>query len=310
MAQPNTETLPALAVTEAAKAAKRSHPNSRRPSHRRGHRSAGRSILLHAILLTCTFLAVFPIAWVALASVKPPNEVARATWPSTVTLTNYSRLLGDTPFITWFGNSVITAAFTMLVGIAMSATAGYAISRFNFPGKRSLMWTFLVTQMFPVSILIVPIYTIMSRLGLINTHASLIIAYCTIAVPFCTWMLKGYFDSIPRELDEAAAVDGLGPFGTFWRIILPLARPGLAVTAFYTFLTAWGEVAYASAFLNTQDKYTLAYGLQTLVPRPPALPHWDLLTAAAVLITIPAGIVFFFAQRHLVQGLTAGSTKG
>ena len=131
-----------------------------------------------------------------------------------------------------------------------------------------------------------------------------------VAVPFCTWMLKGYFDTIPVEIDEAGRVDGLGPYGTFWRLILPLARPGLAVTAFYTFLTAWGEVAYASAFLNTNDKFTLAYGLQTFVPKSPALPLWELLTPAAVLITIPSAIVFFFAQKHLVAGLTAGGTKG
>lgn len=278
--------------------------------HRRGHRSPAASIGLHAVLILASVIAVFPIAWIALASVKPAGEIASLGVPSSVTLENYQRLLTSTDFVTWFRNSVVVAAFTMVIGITMSATAGYAISRFNFPGKRSLMWTFLITQMFPVSILIVPIYTIMSRLGLINTHVSLVIAYCTIAVPFCTWMLKGYVDSIPRELDEAAAVDGLGPWATFWRVILPLARPGLAVTAFYTFLTAWGEVAYASAFINTDNRYTLAYGMQIFVPRPPALPHWDLLTAAAVLITIPAGIVFFFAQRHLVAGLTAGSTKG
>lgn len=280
----------------------------RRRGHR--HRSPMASVLLHATLLLAVFVAVFPIAWIGFASFKPGQEVAQLGMPSRFTLENYRSLLSTTDFVTWFRNSVVVAIFTMLIGISMSATAGYAISRFNFPGKRSLMWTFLITQMFPVSILIVPIYTIMSRLGLINTHIALVIAYCTIAVPFCTWMLKGYFDSIPSDLDEAAHIDGLGPFGTFWRVILPLARPGLAVTAFYTFLTAWGEVAYASAFLNTDDRYTLAYGMQILVPRPPALPHWDLLTAAAVLITIPAGIVFFFAQRHLVAGLTAGATQG
>jgi ABC-type maltose transport systems, permease component len=219
-------------------------------------------------------------------------------------------LLANTDFLVWFRNSAVVALFTMVFGIAMSATAGYAISRFRFPGKRPLMWTFLITQMFPVAILIVPIYTIMAALGLINTPASLVIAYCTVAVPFCTWMLKGYFDTIPVEIDEAGRVDGLGPYGTFWRLILPLARPGLAVTAFYTFLTAWGEVAYASAFLNTNDRFTLAYGLQTFVPKDPTLPLWELLTPAAVLITIPSGIVFFFAQKHLVAGLTAGGTKG
>jgi arabinogalactan oligomer/maltooligosaccharide transport system permease protein len=205
-------------------------------------------------------------------------------------------------------NSVIVAAFTMLLGVFMAATTGYALSRFNFPGRRQLMMVFLITQMFPVAILIVPIYTIMARLGLLNTLASLVIAYLTVAVPFCAWMLKGYFDSIPTSLDEAAGMDGCGPFGTFWRVILPLARPGLAVTAFFTFLTAWGEVAYASAFIQTDNRFTLAYGLQQFVPQ--FNPQWEYLTAAAVLVTLPAGVVFFFAQRHLVSGLTAGGTKG
>lgn len=283
--------------------------SERRYRHAR-ERSVGASIAIHATLVVCCFVAVFPVAWIALASFKPRSEIGSLAPVAEPTLANYRRLLGETEFLTWFGNSVVVAGFTMLVGIFMSATAGFAISRWNFPGKRPLMWVFLITQMFPVAILIVPIYRIMAALGLINTSIGLVLAYCTVAVPFCTWMLKGYFDTIPRDLDEAAAIDGLGPFQTFWRVILPLARPGLAVTAFYTFLTAWGEVAYATAFLNTQDQYTLAYGLQTFVPQAPSLPLWELLTPAAVLITIPAGIVFFFAQRHLVAGLTAGGTKG
>ncbi|MEI2765316.1 MAG: carbohydrate ABC transporter permease [Dermatophilaceae bacterium] len=279
----------------------------RRP---RGQRSPLASVGIHATLWIACFIAVFPIVWIALASFKPASQIATLAPIVDPSLDNYHSLLANTDFVRWFGNSVVVALGTMALGIFMSATAGFAISRYNFPGKRPLMWTFLITQMFPVAILIVPIYAIMSTLSLINTPASLVIAYCTVAVPFCTWMLKGYFDTIPRDLDEAGMVDGLGPFGVFWRVVLPLARPGLAVTAFYTFLTAWGEVAYASAFLNTNDRFTLAYGLQTLIPRPPTLPLWELLTPAAVLITIPAGIVFFFAQRHLVAGLTAGGTKG
>ncbi len=276
----------------------------------RGHRSPLASIGLHATLVLASAIAVFPVLWIALASFKPSNKLQSLEPIVDPTLENYRVLLTSTDFTRWFSNSVVVAIFTMVFGIFMSATAGFAIARYNFPGKRPLMWTFLITQMFPVAILIVPIYSIMSKLELINTPASLVIAYCTVAVPFCTWMLKGYFDTIPRDLDEAAMVDGLGPFGIFWRVVLPLARPGLAVTAFYTFLTAWGEVAYASAFLNTNDRFTLAYGLQTFIPRPPTLPLWELLTPAAVLITIPAGVVFFFAQRHLVAGLTAGGTKG
>lgn len=203
---------------------------------------------------------------------------------------------------------MIVAGFTTVLGVFISATAGYAMSRFDFPGRRSLMWSFLITQMFPVAVLIVPIYTIMSNLGLINTRTSLVIAYLTVAVPFCAWMMRGYFNTIPRDLDDAAALDGLSPFGTFWHVVLPLSRPGLAVTAFYSFLTAWGEVAYASAFIQTDEKFTLAYGLQLFIPQ--YNPRWELLTPAAILITIPAALVFLYAQRHLVSGLSAGATKG
>lgn len=276
----------------------------------RDQRSPLASLGLHATLLAATTIALFPVVWVFLASLKPQSaiqssEIRLFDHP---TLENYRRVLFETSFPSWFLNSVVVAVFTMVIGISMSATAGYALSRFNFPGKRGVMWLFLITQMFPVAILIVPIYTIMANLGLIDTKASLVIAYCSVAVPFCTWMLRGYFDTIPPELDDAAALDGLGPFKTFWYVVLPLARPGLAVTAFYTFLTAWGEVAYAIAFILSDKNLTLGAGLQQFVPR--FNPQWDLLTAGAVLIMLPASLVFYFAQKHLVAGLTAGGTKG
>ncbi|MEG3634743.1 sugar ABC transporter permease [Micromonospora palythoicola] len=276
----------------------------------RSRRSPARSVLLHGTLLVASVIAIGPIVWVLLSSLKPGYAIqsSELTLFRDTTLANYGYVLTETNFPRWFLNSVIVAAFTMGIGIFLSATTGYAVSRFNFPGRRPLMMVFLVTQMFPVAILIVPIYTIMARLGLINTMPALVIAYLTIAVPFCAWMLKGYFDSIPTSLDEAAALDGCGPFVTFWKVVLPLARPAVAVTAFYTFLTAWGEVAYASAFIQTDNKFTLAYGLQQFVPQ--FNPQWEYLTAAAVLVTVPAGLVFFFAQKHLVSGLTAGGTKG
>ena len=302
-------TMPPAAVAADPAESVASTSAVRVPSRRR-ERSVLASVGLHATLIVATFTALFPILWVVLSSIKPASEIRRSEIQlfSSPTLENYRSVLTDTDFPTWFLNSVIVAAFTMVIGIAMSASAGYAMSRFNFPGKRGLMWTFLLTQMFPVAILIVPIYTIMANLGLIDTKASLVIAYCSVAVPFCTWMLRGYFDTIPAELDDAAALDGLGPFRTFWYVILPLARPGLAVTAFYTFLTAWGEVAYAIAFILTDKNLTLGAGLQQFVPR--FNPQWDLLTAGAVLIMLPASLVFYFAQKHLVAGLTAGGTKG
>ena len=303
------ETMPSSIKPVATEGATHSDRRSRPPVPRPERTRLG-SVGLHTLLVFATVVAVFPVLWLFLSSLKPRSAIQSSTIElfHNPSLDNYKSVLFDTSFPTWFLNSVIVSGFTMVFGIAMSATAGYALSRFNFPGRRHLMWSFLVTQMFPVAILIVPIFTIMANLGLIDTKASLVIAYLTVAVPFCTWMMRGYFDTIPRELDEAAALDGLGPFGTFWRVVLPLARPGIAVTAFYTFLTAWGEVAYAIAFIQTEDNLTLGAGMQQFVPQ--FNQRWELLTPAAVMVMIPAGLVFFFAQRHLVAGLTAGGTKG
>jgi arabinogalactan oligomer/maltooligosaccharide transport system permease protein len=275
---------------------------------RRG-RGPGRSIALHATLIVASAVAVFPVLWLILTSIKP-----RDAWQSTTvrlfdgpTLDNYAQVLGDTAFPRWLANSLIVSALTTVLGVMLSATTGYSVSRFRFPGYRSIMWMLLVTQMFPVAILIVPIYNLMAGLGLINQFPSLIIAYLTSTVPFCAWMMKGYFDTVPVSIDEAGRVDGLTPFGTFWRLILPLSKPGLAVAAFYSFLTAWAEVAYATAFMTGDDKYTLAVGLSQFVGQHKA--EWGLLTASSVLIAVPAAIVFLLVQRHLVTGLTAGATK-
>ncbi|MFD6418012.1 sugar ABC transporter permease [Streptomyces sp. NPDC060194] len=271
-------------------------------------RSPLASFGLHATLLVASVIAVFPILWLLLTSLKPAELATTTDFFRETTLANYTRVLTDTPFLSWFWNSLFIAFVTVVVGVFISATTGYAISRFRFPGMRPLMWTLLVTQMFPMAILIVPLYNLLSNMGLLNQPVGLIITYLTIAVPFCAWMMKGFFDAIPVEIDESGRVDGLNPFGVFWRLILPLARPGLAVTGFYAFITAWGEVAYASAFMVGEDSMTLAGGLQTFVNQYTA--QWGPMTAAAVLIAIPAAIVFLFAQKHLVTGMTAGATKG
>jgi arabinogalactan oligomer/maltooligosaccharide transport system permease protein len=276
-------------------------------SARGRRRSRLASVGLHAGLITASFIAVFPVFWVLVTSFKPTNDAYSTALLRNFTFANYSSVL-DSKFPRWFLNSVIIAVLTMALGVFISATCGYAMSRFRFPGYRPLMWLFLLTQMFPVAILIVPIYNIMTRLGLIDTYWSLILAYCTVAVPFCSYLLKGYFDTVPIEIDEAGRVDGLTPFGTFWRLIIPLARPGLAVTAFYTFLTAWGEVAYASKFMTSENKYTLAFGMQTYVGQ--FKTEWGDLAAASIMVTVPALVVFYVVQKYLVSGLTAGGTKG
>ncbi|QEU94791.1 sugar ABC transporter permease [Streptomyces kanamyceticus] len=273
----------------------------------REERSTLASVALHGTLILASLVAAFPVVWIVFISLGPktawqsPGEVL-----GNLSLDNYAKVLTDTDFPQWFGASVIVAGGTTVLGVFLAASAGYAVSRMRFPGHRQLMWSFLVTQMFPMAVLIVPLYELLARFDLIDNYLGLILTYATTAVPFCAWMMKGYFDTIPHEIDEAGRVDGLTPFGTFWRLIVPLAKPGLAVTAFYSFLTAWGEVAYASQFMGA-DHYTLAVGIRTFATESRA--DWAMMTAASVLILIPATLVFLLVQRNLVSGLTAGGTK-
>ncbi|MFC1420596.1 sugar ABC transporter permease [Streptacidiphilus cavernicola] len=292
----------------AAADADRARPG-RRPL-RRGERGPLASVGLHGLLSVAAFVAAFPVFWILYISLgsQENDYLHPGKILGRMTLSNYSFVVNHTGFGTWMLNSLVVGVGTMLLGVLIAASAGYAVSRMRFPGHRPLMYTFLLTQMFPVSVLMVPLYKIMAGLGLLDTYQGLILIYCSTAVPYCAWLLKGYFDTIPVEIDEAGRIDGLSPFGTFWRLIVPLARPGLSVAAFYTFLTAWGEVAFASHFMLSEDKYTLAVGLQTYISQYNS--QWNYMAASAVLIALPAGVVFYLVQKHLVTGLTAGGTKG
>ncbi|SHE75987.1 sugar ABC transporter permease [Streptoalloteichus hindustanus] len=302
-----------MSVDAAALRSARGETRAAPTAARRGQRSRLASIGLHGALVTASAVAVFPILWVLVTSFKPDTRAVSPT-PRLLdesTVDNYVDVLsgarGD--FLAWFGNSVTIAGLSTLVGVFVSATTGYAVSRFRFPGRRGLMLTFLVTQMFPFAVLIVPLHNILLALGLLGQPLGLVLVYCTTTVPFCTLMLREHFDAVPTDIDEAGRVDGLSPFGVFWRLVLPLARPGLAVTAFYSFLTAWGEVAFASAFLSVaDDSKTLSVGLQVFVQQNRA--EWGHLAAASVLVALPAVVVFYLVQRFLVGGLTGGAVKG
>lgn len=282
-----------------------------RPAKVRGRedRSPIASVLSHGALVVASLIALFPVVYIAYISLGPddmdylhPGKIF-----GKATLSNYGKVLNDTDFFSWFGNSVIVSLGTTVFGVIVAASTGYAVSRMRFAGYRQLMWTLLVTQMFPIAVLIVPMYYILSSLQLLDSYVGLILVYSGTTVPYCAWLLKGYFDTIPQEIDEAGRVDGLSPFGTFWRLVLPLARPGLAVAAFYSFLTAWAEVAFASTFMLSSDKYTLAVGLQSFISEHDH--QWQLMATTSVLIAIPAALVFYLVQRHLVTGLTAGAAK-
>ncbi|MER5834645.1 carbohydrate ABC transporter permease [Streptomyces sp. NPDC002130] len=276
----------------------------------RGERSLGASLASHAVLIVASLAALFPIAWLLFLSLGPDKDDylhPGRIWGK-MTFDNYAFVLQDTGFFDWLKSTLVVVLGTTLIGVVVAASTGYAVSRMRFPGYRKLMWVLLVTQMFPIAVLIVPMYQILSDLQLIDSYLGLILVNCTTIVPYCAWLMKGYFDTIPFEIDEAGRVDGLTPFGTFARLILPLAKPGLAVAAFYSFLTAFGEVAFASTFMLSDDNYTFAVGLQTFVSEHDA--QRNLMAATAVLIAIPAALFFYLVQKNLVTGLTAGGTKG
>ncbi|MEI7056924.1 carbohydrate ABC transporter permease [Nocardioides sp. CCNWLW239] len=294
-----------------------SSPSTHAPSsapqkaqRRRGDLGPAGRVGTHVTLAVASLIALFPIVWLVYLSLGPDKDdylhpggiLAKAT------LDNYSFVLTNTAFFNWLWSTLVVAGGTTLFGVMSAATTGYAVSRMRFPGNRPLMWLLLLTQAFPIAVLIVPMYEIFSQLRLVDSHFGLILVNCTTIVPYCSWLLKGYFDTIPVELDEAGMMDGLTPFGTFWRLILPLARPGLAVAAFYAFITAFAEVAFASTFLLDDSKYTFAVGLQSFVSEHDA--QWNLMAATAVLIAIPVTIFFYLVQRHVVTGLTAGGVKG
>ncbi|UFJ39396.1 carbohydrate ABC transporter permease [Brevibacillus humidisoli] len=268
---------------------------------------------VHLLLLLASFIAVFPVLWIMMTSFKQRAEVFSTELhliPQTFTWENYVHVLtrADGVFLRWMANSFLVALLTSLVALALSTTAAYALSRFKFAGKRAIHYGFFLTQMFPGALLIIPLYKIVNSLGLLNNYLGLILAYCTVAVPFCVMMLKNFFDTVPYELEEAARVDGLSHFGTFYRIVLPLSIPGVAVTAFYAFITAWNEFLIALTFMSDQTMYTLPIGLQQFVNQFNA--DWHYLSAGAIIVTLPVLVVFLIAQKYLVAGLTSGGTKG
>ncbi|QFQ96747.1 ABC transporter permease subunit [Streptomyces phaeolivaceus] len=304
-------TTPTNVKTTAPADSSSARPSAGRPrTRRRGENSLGGTLASHGILIVASLVALFPIAWLLFLSLGPDKDdyLHPGRIFGKMTLANYSHVLQETQFFDWLVSTLVVSLGTTVLGVLIAATTGYAVSRMRFPGYRKFMWVLLVTQMFPVAVLMVPMYEILSELRLIDSYLGLILVYCSTAVPYCAWLLKGYFDTIPFEIDEAGRVDGLSPFGTFARLILPLAKPGLAVAAFYSFITAFGEVAFASTFMLSDTKYTFAVGLQSFVSEHDA--QRNLMAATAVLVAIPVSAFFYLVQRNLVTGLTAGGTKG
>jgi arabinogalactan oligomer/maltooligosaccharide transport system permease protein len=273
-------------------------------------------IAIYAGLVVITACVLYPVMLVCKKAFEPGRNFALSAspLPHDLTFAHFRDLFdargphGELLFLRQTLNSVVIALATTVVGVALSCTAAYALSRFRFPGRKAGLTTFLVVQMFPATLLLMPLYVVLDKLGLLDSIAGLVLVYATTAIPFCVWTLKGYFDTLPRELEEAARIDGASPWMIFRRIILPLARPGIAVTALFSFMTAWNEFIMASTFMTSESRYTLPVLIQSSVGE--FSSEYGLFAAGAVVTSIPVMIAFYVLQRYLVGGLTAGAVKG
>ena len=272
--------------------------------------------LMNLALVAMCLVTLYPVLWVVGMALSHGEGFKPGVWPlpSDPTLENFTALLtatnknGQLLFLHQLFNSIVISAATTVVGLGLSMTTAYAMSRFEFAGRRLGMTALLATQMFPATMMSVPLYAIMNRLHLLNTITGLVLVYATSSVPFCAWNLKSYFDTIPRDLEEAALLDGASHGQIFWRVVLPLARPALAVTALFSFMTAWNEFILAATFLDDETRFTLPVALQRFVGE--YKTEWGRFAAGALLVSAPVMGVFFALQKHLVGGLTAGGVKG
>ena len=261
----------------------------------------------HTTLLHFVVLTLIPIIWIFDIALSPGNALGGEIGDS-FTDEHFTKILEGESFWIWFRNSLIVSIGTSLLGLVIAIPAGYAFSRYKFTGRDVSMFAFLLVQMFPGIIIIVPYFLVMKTLGLLNSHLGLILAYCVTALPLCVWMLKGFFDTVPRELEEAATLDGCNQFQVFTKVVLPLSLPAVAVTALFSFLAAWNEFLLALTFNTSNDMYTLPVGLASLISS--TGQAWGDFAAASILVSLPAALLFLFFQKFLIEGLSAGGVKG
>lgn len=270
------------------------------------------ALLLNVVTWTLVLLVAFPLLWMILTSVKPQTELFRIppTWlPESITFEHYWRLLSETPFLTYFRNSVVLATSTTIFVVALGTLGAYSLVRFKYRGRETLAVLVLFTYLLPSVVLIIPLYLMMVGIGLSNTLVSLILAHTTFALPYALWLLRSFMEGVPEDLESAALVDGATRLGAFKDIILPQLLPGIVSTALFTFILSWNEYLYALVLINSDAVAPLTTGVMSMLISAFNI-EWSLLMAASVMMSLPLIVVFAFLQSYLTSGFGAGGVKG
>ena len=272
-------------------------------------RPRNRLVLYVLLGVACVFVLV-PVLWMIVTALKPETDLFSTPprlWPTAPTLDAFRRVFTDYPFADYFRNSIIDVGASTGISLVFSSLSAYGVSRFKFRGRGSFLTFLLISQMFPSVMLVIPYFKIIQVLGLYNTYAALIVTYVSFTMPFCSWMMYGYFKSIPRELDEAATIDGASPLRTFLSVVLPLSLPGIVATAIYAFITGWNEYLFALILTSSEDMKTVPVGIGQMIGQYKI--QWNDLMAASIYAVVPLMVLFVFLQRYLISSLTAGAVK-
>jgi arabinogalactan oligomer/maltooligosaccharide transport system permease protein len=265
----------------------------------------------YAVLVLFCIISIYPVSQVLTVSLRPADRLLSTSLeiiPENATFDNYINLFTTTDFLLWMWNSLLVTTAVTLTGVVLASTAGYGFSRYKFFGKKAAMQSMLITQMFPATMLLLPMYIMLVKLGLINSYIGIMIMYSATALPFCVWQMKGYYDTIPTSLEEAGRIDGCNQIQTFYMIILPLAAPALVITALFSFMSSWTEYVVAAQILQDTDLWTLPIGLKSFESN--MSTEWGLYGAASMIVTVPVVVLFLSLSKYLVSGLTLGSVKG